>query len=1393
DYKKENVLSTEKKVAGATYDKRSFLSGLWNGTKSVLNYSDKSMLNIVDGFGNVMGTVVDGLDRGMSLVLGGINGYSGIENGSALIANEVKEGKDGVEDLEEVPVNTKIVQEGTTEQIVYVIKNDVEKSQADSVGSATEVSITSPPNPLLRKEGDKGKFLELAGGTITGDLIVLGTSKNSKLEAEEILNKGILTNQGVALLNGGMNVSSGLLKAGTSDSLNSVTINGGLAVSGTSQFSNTVITGQETVNGNMVVNGKTTTNVLDVTSNANILSLNVIGHAQVSSLGIAGTLGVDSISANKSLYVGQSATIGGASSDELLVRAQGTFTSNVDTTDGLDVTGSNFTVGGANFIVDNDGNLTMVGDLTVGGVSSSTAIVLFEGDFTIGSEDSDTFTVRSGDWELTSTATNTVAMTNGLNFDSNTFVIDPSSNRVGIGTSSPANLLHIASALGNQMRLGYDGQNYTLLDIGSDGAFTITPTNNATTTIVAGLVVNTDSLVVQDATGYVGIGTTNPTSNLSVSGDFYLDGRSTTTNQSVFTYSPQTAGEDNVYDSSLYINSTGAVADANLMGVADAGVWKFRVDKEGDVFIEGNVITTGAVTQSDTEILGNINIEGWSVLGDAPNNDYSLINGYVSIQATSTQSALTVMQDSTGGDIFNLISEDTEVFTVLNNGNVGIGASAPTNIFSLGNSQAQKIWIERTDNLTAGRALTLAAGSTINTGVVGDFSALSQTSRNWRHMAATSNGNIYAAVWGDDIYMQTSGAGDFNALSQTTRNWYGIAAASNGNVYAVVYGGDIYMQTNGTGDFSALSQTSRNWTGIAAASNGNIYAVVDSGDIYMQTNGTGDFVALSQTSRAWTGITVAPNGNVYAVVFGGDIYMQTNGTGDFTALSQTSRNWTGITASSNSNVYAIVFAGDVYMQTAGAGDFSALSQATRNWYGIVAAPNGNVYAAVLSDDIYMQTAAVGTSDLAGGDLILTSGQGKGAGASAISFLTGTTLSSGTTLQTLSEKMTILGSGKVGIGTTSPLGLLSLNAPAGQNSFVIGSSTATSFVVDEFGNVGIGTTSPSALLSVKGAGTTTGRAFAISDSADAEKFTVLDNGNVGIGTAAPGEDLHISGSSGSVGEIITVTGSGINDRSLLFFQRGGATRWDFGVNSMAANDNNFYIREDGSSSTVRLTVQDTTGNVGIGTTSPLTSLSVEGTAGTPLMNIASSTGESALYVDEFGKVGIGTGAPVAKLQIGSDFGGSTGGDFYSWNSGGNPRFLFGDSSSGGDYGGLRWDSTLDAIQLYTSTVGTSQLVLREDGNVGIGTSSPLTSLSVEGTAGTPLFNIASSTGASAFYVDEFGKVGIGTGEPGVPLHVIGQTGDAEGEAVYTTREVAIFANNNSTGANAGIAIAAGTQA
>ena len=54
--------------------------------------------------------------------------------------------------------------------------------------------------------------------------------------------------------------------------------------------------------------------------------------------------------------------------------------------------------------------------------------------------------------------------------------------------------------------------------------------------------------------------------------------------------------------------------------------------------------------------------------------------------------------------------------------------------------------------------------------------------------------DVYACVYGGDIYKQTNGAGDFLPLGQTSRPWKGMTTLGT-DVYACVFGGDIYLLT----------------------------------------------------------------------------------------------------------------------------------------------------------------------------------------------------------------------------------------------------------------------------------------------------------------------------------------------------------------------------------------------------------------------------------------------------------------------------------------------------------------------------------------------------------------------------------------------------------------------
>lgn len=201
-------------------------------------------------------------------------------------------------------------------------------------------------------------------------------------------------------------------------------------------------------------------------------------------------------------------------------------------------------------------------------------------------------------------------------------------------------------------------------------------------------------------------------------------------------------------------------------------------------------------------------------------------------------------------------------------------------------------------------------------------------------------------------------------------------------------------------------------------------------------------------------------------------------------------------------------------------------------------------------------AGTSTSNVVGGNLILQSGLGTGTGASAIEFQTGTTLTTGLTLQTMSTKMTILGSGNVGIGTTTPTSMLKIlgspSAPSITTSaaaiFELGSSAGTSLVFTNDSSTPYAT-------SIQNRNSSGG--------ANAAYPIALNplGGNVGIGTTAPAYTLDVTGTgrftstllvSGAttIASSLTVTGTPANLGRYTTFSAGGVQTNSFNDNSAA---------------------------------------------------------------------------------------------------------------------------------------------------------------------------------------------------------------------------------------------------
>ncbi len=290
---------------------------------------------------------------------------------------------------------------------------------------------------------------------------------------------------------------------------------------------------------------------------------------------------------------------------------------------------------------------------------------------------------------------------------------------------------------------------------------------------------------------------------------------------------------------------------------------------------------------------------------------------------------------------------------------------------------------------------------------------------------------------------------------------------------------------------------------------------------------------------------------------------------------------------------------------------------------------------------------------------------------------------------------------LGIGTSSPaykLDTLSAGYPAARvrSTFTSASKVYTTLVVGDaatFKGGGIGyvedtVTAANSYLHLTPWGVAEGNALTINQSA-----------NVGIGTSSPSYKLDVNTSGGAQATARLYGNDQANVRLRLENAGSGGRTWEIVGGLPGANNSNFSIR-DVTGSTTPLTI-DSSGNLGIGTSSPVSALGFGEAA-----SVTGITFQSTNTTFNSGKVaavkasvaGSGNGSLIFETYQG----GSGGGERMRLDSSGN--LLVGRSSYSG-YGKLNVEGGAD----FTSG---NVLLCRDSGNVGIGTSSPGAKLAVE---------------------------------------------------------------------------------
>ena len=285
----------------------------------------------------------------------------------------------------------------------------------------------------------------------------------------------------------------------------------------------------------------------------------------------------------------------------------------------------------------------------------------------------------------------------------------------------------------------------------------------------------------------------------------------------------------------------------------------------------------------------------------------------------------------------------------------------------------------------------------------------------------------------------------------------------------------------------------------------------------------------------------------------------------------------------------------------------------------------------------------------------------------------------------------------------------------------------------------------------------------------EKVRIINNGNVGIGTTNPSERLHVFAEDNGDGILIESSAVGTNRApALKLFPKSSSANNRYWAISpykdtpegLSFSSSNAKGDDPYSSGTTRMLIDGITGNVGIGTTAPgsafkldvngyikansriyvrdstktieigtdyIQSYVTSGTAVNPIRFFTGSTEKARINGD--GNVGIGTTSPSAKLTIDS---GSTPQLLLRNSSGTNSKILLEDNSGSTQNASITFDqagqnnltiatgyqSSNDENRIYLAPAGNIGLTVRggtgsNNGNVGIGTTSPTQKLHVVG--------------------------------------------------------------------------------
>ena len=699
--------------------------------------------------------------------------------------------------------------------------------------------------------------------------------------------------------------------------------------------------------------------------------------------------------------------------------------------------------------------------------------------------------------------------------------------------------------------------------------------------------------------------------------------------------------------------------------------------------------------------------------------------------------------------------------TYFNMGNVGIGTTTP----------AQKLDVAGNINTSAGSAYmynnanVITASTTLNNYFFGGAGNLTMT------------GNLNIASGLNALKNNTTGyfnlATGFNALAANTTGYYNVANGlqalfNNTTGFDNIATGYVALDSNTTGSHNIAS---------------GMYALL--------SNTTGSDNITSGEHALWNNTTGSYNTALGGYALPSNITGNNNSALGYGALS------------SNTAATSSVAVG--YLAAAGTANYSNQGGTYVGYQSGYSAATGSNFNTLLG---YQSGYDITTGQ---NNVILGTEQTTGGGITTGSnnILIGTGVRSGLT-PTASNQLNIgnlifatgLGSeatastGNVGIGTTSPRARLEVGGAA--NPAIYLSSNYTTPSTNAWSVPAIGTldlsanavagenTLPEWAIHMGVGGGVQSDVFTINRAPTpggtrSELFRINNSGNVGIGTTSPWRTLSVNGSSdlgtnalagyftatsttatSTFAGFIDVNGTGTNATSTIASNLWVKGALKVGLASLYLTETGIHST-DGTINIVSGTTATSsfptisTGVLNVSSTTATSTLadginlsggcfavngtcvgggSGSGTAGQfpyYAANGTTLTATSSIFLASSGNVGIGTTSPTANLSVQSDGHSSPAATFMNSGTGSNQLSIY-PYQDGNTY--LQHNGNVVFSPVLSTT---PQFVVSSTGNIGIGTTTPSSTLTIQAPAGQTALTIASSTGATMLSVNANGSL------------------------------------------------------